>query len=261
MAAVAGPGRAASVASVASVVAAGAAALLLAACAMGKDDAGKPTPEAFGSTTTHSRAYGTTPAYTCEAARRALLSQGFLIFGADAEHVNGRKNFQPQPDNHVEIEFHATCVPDGRGGRKSIAFVNALQDRYALKKSNNSASVGVGMIGSLSLPFSSSDDAMVKVASETITAHSFYDKFFALLERYMASDAAMLPDPKDEPPTIVPLPPMVAPSAPLGAPAPANAASASGTLPAAGSSAPAATPASGAASAPPAPASAASAAA
>ncbi|MDP9045707.1 MAG: DUF2242 domain-containing protein [Pseudomonadota bacterium] len=192
--------------------------VLLVACATGKDKDAKVAPEAFGSTTTHSRAFATAPAFTCEAARRALLSQGFLIFGADAEHVNGRKNFQPQPDNHVEIEFHATCVPDGRDGRKTIAFVNALQDRYALKKSNNSASVGVGMIGSLSLPFSSSDDAMVKVASETITSAPFYDKFFSLLERYMAADSASLP--KDAADPIVPVPTAAAsaPAAPASAP-------------------------------------------
>ena len=219
----------------------------LAGCsAVGHDDPGKSAPEAFGSTTTHSRAFDATPGFTCEAARRALLSQGFLIFGADAEHVNGRKNFQPQPDSHVEVEFHATCVPDGLGGRKSIAFVNALQDRYALKKSNNSASVGVGMIGSLSLPFTSSDDAMVKVASETITSGPFYDKFFALLKRYMVADSAMLPSPQDEAPTLAPLPPMVAPSTPSGLPPSPQAQT---TLPLAPAASPAAAPAASAASA------------
>ena len=180
----------------------------------------KVEPEAFGSTTTHSRNYANAPASTCEAARRALLSQGFVITAADAEHVKGRKNFQPEPETHVEIEFNATCAPDGRGGRKSIAFVNALQDRYALKKSSNSASVGVGPIGSLSLPFSSSDDSLVKVASETITSAPFYDRFFALLQRYLAADSELL-EPKTEPPlVIVPQPPAPAASAqPVAAPA------------------------------------------
>lgn len=194
----------------------------LSACSAGGGRA-KVEPEAFGSTTTHSRNFANPAAFTCEAARRALLSQGFVITTADPEHVKGRKNFQPEPETHVEIEFSATCAPDGRGGRKSIAFVNALQDRYALKKSSNSASVGVGPIGSLSLPFASSNDALVKVASETITSGPFYDRFFALLGRYLAADADLV-EPKVEAPVIVPMP--LKPSTPASAPAPAEAASA-----------------------------------
>jgi ABC-type amino acid transport substrate-binding protein len=193
------------------------AALLLAACASNGGRM-KIEPEAFGSTTTHSRSFATAPGYTCEAARRALLSQGFVIATSDAEHVKGRKHFQPASETHVEIEFNATCAPDGRGGKKTIAFVNALQDRYALKKSNNSASLGVGAFGSLSLPFSSSDDAMVKVASETITSAPFYDRFFTLLQRYLAADSELV-EPKNEAPlVIVPQPPSTPPQAPSSAP-------------------------------------------
>jgi hypothetical protein len=64
-------------------------------------------------------------------------------------------------------------------------FANALQDRYSLKKSNTSASLGVGVLGSVSMPIGSSDDSMVKVASETVTAAQFYDRYFALVESYL----------------------------------------------------------------------------
>jgi hypothetical protein len=67
--------------------------------------------------------------------------------------------------------------------------VNAVQDRYTLKKSNTSASVGLSVFGSLSLPIGSSDDSMVKVASETIPAGVFYQRFFALVEHYLKADA------------------------------------------------------------------------
>lgn len=182
---------------------------LLASCSSLGGGRPRIEPEAFGSTTTHSRRFDMPPAYTCEAARRALLSQGFLITAADGERVNGRKYFQPEAEVHVQLEFHTVCAPDGRGGRATLAFVNALQDRYALKKSNNSASLGVGAIGSLSLPFSSSDDSLVKVASETITSAPFYDRFYKLLQRFMAADAD-----RYEPVVIVPVPPAAAASAP-----------------------------------------------
>lgn len=158
-------------------------------------------PEEFDSTTTHARSYAASEAQTCEAARRALLSQGYLITAANADLVTGRKNFQPASEVHVEVEFRVVCARDqteARGQRRSIAFVTALQDRYGIKKTNNAASVGFGAIGSLSLPFSSSDDAMVKVASETLTDERFYDRFYALIDRYLVPGAG---DEKVEEPT------------------------------------------------------------
>jgi hypothetical protein len=176
--------------------------------------------EHFGITSAHSRAYPASPSTTCEAARRALLSQGYLISSAKSDMVEGRKSFQNDANTHIEIGFHVVCVSTSKGGG-SIAFVNALHDRYALKKSATSASVGVGAVGTLSVPFGSSDDAMVKVASETITARDFYDRFFGLLAYYLASEADSAPlenksldqapestrEPTHEPPRLTDRPP------------------------------------------------------
>ena len=180
-------------------------------------------PEEFDSTTTHARSYPATEAQTCEAARRALLSQGYLISAANADLVTGRKSFQPTAEVHVEVEFRVVCAHEGAtegtaksasGARgkgvapRSIAFVTALQDRYGIKKTNNSATLGVGVLGSVSLPFSSSDDAMVKLASETLTDERFYDRFFALLDRFLVrgagTDAVGAVEPQREPPVVAP---------------------------------------------------------
>ena len=148
--------------------------------------------EHFGITSVHSRAYPASPAAACEAARRALLSQGYLISSAKSDMVEGRKSFQQDSKTHVEIGFNVVCTSAGKG-EGSIAFVNALHDRYALKKSPNSASVGVGAVRNVSVPFGASDDAMVKVASETITARDFYDRFFGLLAHYLGPEADPAP--------------------------------------------------------------------
>jgi hypothetical protein len=70
-----------------------------------------------------------------------------------------------------------------------------VQDSLAVKKSNNSASVGVPALGSLSLPFIGSEESLVKVASVTITSAPFYDRFFQLMERYLAGDPGQLMPP------------------------------------------------------------------
>lgn len=160
-----------------------------------------PSQEEFASTATYSRLFDATAAQTCEAARRALLSQGYIIGAARSDLVEGRKSFQPEPESHLQMEIRVVCAPDTADGKVSLGFVTALQDVYALKKSNNSASLGVGALGSVSLPFSSSNDAMVKVASKTISNDVFYERFFDLVKRYLvANDGLMEPPAQSQPP-------------------------------------------------------------
>ena len=147
--------------------------------------------EEFGSTVTYSRLFDATPAQTCEASRRALLSQGYLISSSREDLVEGRKSFQPDPESHLQMEIRIVCATESADGKVSLGFVTALQDVYALKKSNNSASLGVGALGSLSLPFSSSNDAMVKVGSKTISSDVFYERFFDLVKRYLVTDESL----------------------------------------------------------------------
>lgn len=125
---------------------------------------------------------------TCEAARRALLSQGYIATSSRPDAVDGSKNFQPNNDVHVVIEFHVVCADANADGSSSIAYVNAVQDRYSLKKTNTSASVGLSLFGSLSLPIGSTDDAMVKTASETIPAGVFYERYFNLVDHFLKID-------------------------------------------------------------------------
>ncbi|MBC3479804.1 DUF2242 domain-containing protein [Pseudomonas capeferrum] len=189
--------------------------------------------ENFDDSGTFSRSFPVTDAGSCEAARRALLSQGYIITSSGANQVTGNKSFQQNSENHLQISFNVTCAPDVSDEQRSTMFANALQDRYSLKKSNTSASLGVGVLGSVSMPIGSSDDSMVKVASETVTAAQFYDRYFALVESYLpkpkkVSKAKVEPDapaPKVEKPAVdlgLPEQAAAAPAAvPAAAPAPA----------------------------------------
>ena len=70
--------------------------------------------------------------------------------------------------------------------------------------------------GSLSLPFGGSEEALVKVGSLTITHAPFYERFFQLVERYLASDTGQY---------------LAPPSAPAAAPSPPAAASRADAIP------------------------------
>ena len=145
--------------------------------------------EDFSSTATYSRLFDATPAQTCEASRRALLSQGYMINNARADLIEGQKSFQPDSEVHLQMLIRVVCVPESADHNVSLGFVTALQDRYALKKNANSASLGVGVLGSVSLPFAATNDSMVKVGSETIALDAFYENFFDLVKRFLQSEA------------------------------------------------------------------------
>ncbi|PKH71241.1 DUF2242 domain-containing protein [Stenotrophomonas sp. Betaine-02u-21] len=159
--------------------------------------------ESFDSGDMYSRTVDGSPAEACEAARRTLLSQGYAIARADGTGVEGSKNFQPRDDDHEQLVLRISCAPRGQ---QALVFISAVQDRYALKKSPTSASVGVGALGSVSLPFGSNDDSLVKVASSTVQDGEFYGRFFQRLQQYLPVVAAPAPAPAaapaaDPPPT------------------------------------------------------------
>ncbi|WP_445178943.1 DUF2242 domain-containing protein [Pseudomonas sp. McL0111] len=208
-------------------------ALLLTAVAGCSKDKPLYEHENFDDSGTFSRNYPVTDTASCEAARRALLSQGYIITSSDPKLVSGHKSFQQTGESHLEISFNIVCAEDGSAGHHATVFANALQDRYALKKTNNSASLGVGVLGSVSMPIGSSDDSMVKVASETVNSQKFYERFFALVEQFLPADTKKkahieeqpkpdlgVPEPKANPTPAVPAAePVPAPvPAPLAAP-------------------------------------------
>lgn len=144
--------------------------------------------ENFDDSGTFSRSYPVSDIAACEAARRALLSQGYIITSSDPKLVVGNKSFQQTGETHLQISFNVVCADDGKGKNHSTIFANALQDRYALKKVNNSASLGVGVLGSVSMPIGSTDDSMVKVASETVSAPKFYERYFSLVDVFLPQE-------------------------------------------------------------------------
>ncbi|WNW14129.1 DUF2242 domain-containing protein [Pseudomonas sp. DTU_2021_1001937_2_SI_NGA_ILE_001] len=172
--------------------------------------------EHFDDAGTFSRTYPASDTASCEAARRALLSQGYIITSNDPKMISGRKSFQQTGDTHIEISFNVVCADDVKPGTSSM-FANALQDRYALKKSNTSASLGVGVLGSVSMPIGSTDDSMVKVASETVASDKFYERFFALVESFLPAEVKQAAHIVEKPKADLGVPEATTPVAPAAA--------------------------------------------
>ena len=167
-------------------------ALALAGCAV--TDASikslTPTPpvhqaERFDSASPHARRHERSAADLCEGARRALMSQGYVLSRNDRAVLVGRKFFQPEKDRHVELQVQVTCVPESADDRAGSVYVTAWEDQYAVKKSSTSSSLGVSALGSISLPIGGSEESLVKVGVETVRDPGFYERFHALIARVL----------------------------------------------------------------------------
>jgi Uncharacterized protein conserved in bacteria (DUF2242) len=174
---------------------------LIALAACGGKAATQPTymQDMFSSVSSpYSHDFDASTHETCEASRRALLSQGYMATLPQPDTVDATKNFQPTPDSHVVMSFHVVCTPGENASNTSTVYVNAVQDGYALKKSDTSASVGLSVLGSLSLPIRSNNDSMVKISSETVPPGKFYDRFFSLVGHYLKTVPRSSPIPGDD---------------------------------------------------------------
>lgn len=159
-------------------------ALLLAGCfAHQSTSLPRFAPEAFSQGANFSHYVEASPARACEAARRTLLSQGYMISSATEDQITGRKFYQPDAETHVPLEMRVVCASEA--GDAAMVFAAAVQEYHALRKTNSSASLGVGALGSLSVPVQGSNDGMVKVGTQTVTDPSFYRSFFMLLNNHL----------------------------------------------------------------------------
>lgn len=157
--------------------------IVLAACGRNAREDVPFMGESFDSDDTYSRTYELPPAQVCSSARLALLGQGYAVGKAGDDAVEATKNFQPEDEVHTQLSVRVSCVP--RGETRTLLFVSALLDRYVLRKSSNSASLGVGALGSVSLPIGSREDSLVRVASSTVQDAGFYRRFFERVGFYV----------------------------------------------------------------------------
>lgn len=122
----------------------------------------------------------------CEAARLALLSQGYATEELRANQIKGSKAFQPEKDNHVLIDFNVVCAATRTG---TTLYANALESRYDLKKTSQAAGISVASVGAISLPWGSSTESLVKVGGQTIADPDFYKRFYELVDSQLGIKA------------------------------------------------------------------------
>ena len=130
--------------------------------------------EKFTGTSPYRHHFQVPVAAACDGARHALLNQGYAVDDTRPDHLKGVKAFQPEDDIHMVIEFYVVCTEVGGG---TTMYANAVQSRYDLKKSRQTAGLAVPAVGAFAVPWGATE-ALVKVSGETITDEDLYDRFF-----------------------------------------------------------------------------------
>lgn len=156
--------------------------LMLSACGMMR---GAPKDAAVPVENTYQKQVSEDAQTACAAANRALLGDGYLTEPTGGDKVKGRKAYRTEGDRNTIVEVTVICLPDPTGG--STLYANGLRSTYELKKSATPASIGVSVIGSVSLPIGQNVDSMVKTSDETITDRGFYQKLFNAVEGVLNS--------------------------------------------------------------------------
>jgi hypothetical protein len=141
--------------------------------------------ERFSRSAPFSRELAASPAAACQAARQALLSQGYALFVEEAARIHGRKFFRPTAGVGVEIAVTVTCLASHGGEARSMVYVTAWQDGFMTRRSPVAASVGLPVMGSVSMPVGTTEDSLVKVGVETVQDKDYYARFFALLQELL----------------------------------------------------------------------------
>src|SRR5215468_3661351 len=132
-----------------------------------------------------SRTYTGSGEVVCWSVKRAMLSQGYMLDRSAEEGVlTGTRDFQPKPKLNVTLHLQTSCADNHDG--TSIVFVTATREDSELQKMKQTTSLGVGP-ATLTMP-SGSARVLGTVRRETVHDPEFYDRFFSLVQSYVAQE-------------------------------------------------------------------------
>lgn len=151
--------------------------LLLAACSGPRTFAQR---EEFRSDSRHSRDFSVEAKPVCEAARRVLLGDGYIVAESAGQNVTGAKEFQIEENRHAILRVYATC---GQRSGGSTLFLTATEEHFDVKTSRQSTSIGLPILSPISISNNSEVDNQVKILGETVTDRNFYERFYRAVEK------------------------------------------------------------------------------
>lgn len=151
--------------------------------------------EAFAAETRHRRDFAVAAALLCDAARRAMLGDGYVVTRSDDGRLLGGKEFQVDDTRHAILNLYVSC--EARAGGATL-FVTATEEHFDVKATRQSSSIGFPVLAPLYFGTLREADSQVKIRGETITEKAFYERYYRAVQRELApprsQEASRRPD-------------------------------------------------------------------
>lgn len=153
---------------------------LLAACG-GPD--GYAQREEFAAEARHRRDFAVATAPLCDAARRAMLGDGYVVTRSEDGRLQGGKEFQVDDKRHAILNLYVSCEPRTGG---ATLFVTATEEHFDVKAMRQSSSIGFPVLAPLYFGTQREADSQVKIRGETVTENAFYERYYRAVQRELA---------------------------------------------------------------------------
>lgn len=136
--------------------------------------------EDFAAEARHRRDFSVAAAPLCDAARRALLGDGYVVTRGEDGRMFGGKEFQVDDNRHAILNLYVSC--EARAGGATL-FVTATEEHFDVKATRQSSSIGFPVLAPLYFGTLREADSQVKIRGETVTENAFYERYYRAVQR------------------------------------------------------------------------------
>ena len=136
--------------------------------------------EDFSSDSRYRRNFQASAPALCDAARRVLLGDGYIVTRSESQSLVGGKEFQIKERQHAILNIYVNCEQRGGG---SILFVTATEEHFDVESIRQSSSIGFPLVAPIYYSTQNEADRQVKIRGETVSEREFYERFYRAVQR------------------------------------------------------------------------------
>lgn len=123
----------------------------------------------------------------CEASRRVLLGEGYVVERRrDDEVVGAREDHVTKEDKdegYAHRRVYVTCAARDGG---STLYVTATEEQFGIKVIRDSTLIGLPLVSPISIGTRTEGEQQVKFRGRTVEEQAFYDDFYRAVRKQIA---------------------------------------------------------------------------
>lgn len=124
----------------------------------------------------------------CEASRRVLLGEGYVVERrGDEEVVGAREDHVTREDKdegYAHRRVYVTCAARDGG---STLYVTATEEQFGIKVIRDSTLIGLPLVSPISVGTRTEGEQQVKFRGRTVEEQAFYDDFYRAVRKQLGT--------------------------------------------------------------------------